>query len=64
MASSVESMEVMSLVVGDESVIKQCVSIISKLAPYKSNRFLWLSSGRSVERTALLIVARVSCVHF
>ena len=45
-----------------ESAIRQWVCIILELAPYSSNRCL-ISSGRGVERIALLMLVRVSRVH-
>ena len=58
-ASIVESIEVMS--VGDNA-IKQCVCMISDLAPYRSKRY-FMPGGRGVERIALLMLERVSKVH-
>ena len=57
--SNVESTECMAL---GESAINQCVCKILELARY-INRCYFMPCGRGVERTALLMVAKVSSVH-
>ena len=53
------SMEVMAL---GESDIRQRVCILLEVASYRSKRFLMLD-GRGVEKSVLLMLARVSRVH-
>jgi hypothetical protein len=58
-ASIVESIEAMA--VGDNS-IRQRVRMILELAPYRSKRCFMLG-GRGVEKTALLMLEKVSRAH-
>jgi len=57
--ASIVAIEAMA--VGD-NIIKQCVCMILELDPYRSKRWC-MPSGRDGERTALLMLARVSKVH-
>jgi hypothetical protein len=58
-APIVESIEAMAVVDTD---IKQCVCIILELAPYKIKR-CFMHGEKSVERSTLLMLERVSRVH-
>ena len=58
-SSILDSLEAMTVC---DNVIKQCVCMILELAPYRSKR-CFMHGGRGVERTALLMLERVSRVH-
>jgi len=57
--SIMDSIEAMAM---DNSAIKQRMCMILELAPNMSKRY-FMHGGRGVERTALLMLERVSRVH-
>ena len=50
------------MIADGESATRQCACMILELAPYRRRRY-FIPGGRGVDRTALLIVAKVSIVH-